>query len=72
MDRALKQIEPLNVASLNLDDAWRKWRRRFEIYLVAMKANKLSEEEKCAILLHSILQNYDRIMITSKNSWIYW
>lgn len=45
---------PPMVMSGNLAENWRRWRARFENYLIATECNKKSEVTQCAQLLHYI------------------
>ena len=43
--------EPLPLQG-NLADNWRRWKQRFELYMIASGKNEKSEEVKTATLLH--------------------
>ena len=38
----------------NLAENWRRWKQRFELYIIATEANKKSEKIQSSILLHTI------------------
>ena len=52
MDR-LNPPEPLSLSG-NFGVAWKKWRQRFHIYMVASGLDRLPDEVKTKVLLHSI------------------
>ena len=43
--------EPLSFQG-NLSENWRKWKQRFEVYMIASGNSSKSDETKSAILLH--------------------
>lgn len=47
----ISQPLPLETTG-NLAPEWKKWRRRFNIYLDAICGKDLVESRKCALLLH--------------------
>ena len=48
-----KPPEPLNLEG-NLSENWRKWKQRFELYLVASGTSDKEEKTKAATLLHVV------------------
>ncbi len=50
----MKQQKPPGTLNLegNLEENWRVWLQKFEIYLVTRGISEKSEKEKCATFLH--------------------
>ena len=50
---AFEAREPLPMDE-NVADHWRKWKQKWQLYVIASKAAKNDEETQCAIFLHRI------------------
>lgn len=67
---ALKPPEPL-IFDGNVSENWKKWKKKFEIYIMATECSSKSDEIKVAILLHTIgeeaYEKFETFDLTSDN-----
>lgn len=70
MNQQLRQPEPLSFEG-NIDQNWKKWMKKFEIYLTAIQSDTKQDTVKIAIFLHVIgdeaVEKYDTLGLSEED-----